>query len=145
MKLNELPKIILRRNKRLGRGVGSGKGKTASRGTKGQKARGKIPAGFTGSGLPFFKKLPKRSGLGNAGVSSKLKVIALSKLNVFKKNSVVDLEQLLNLKLINKKDVKNGVKILTDDGLRVPLIVKLPVSKKAQMEIEHIGGKVEDA
>ena len=69
-------------SKRLGRGTGSGLGKTAGRGTKGQKARGKIPASFTGAGLPTFKKLPLRRGLGNRIVSIKPKVINLSKLKV---------------------------------------------------------------
>ena len=58
---------------------------------------------------------------------------------------MVDLEQLLNLKLIGEKDVRNGVKILADEGLRVSLVVKLPVSKKAKIEIEKMGGKVEYA
>ena len=145
MKLNMLSKIVTRRSKHLGRGIGSGKGKTATRGTKGQKARGKIPVGFTGVGASTYKKFPQRLGLGNRKVSLKPKLIDLSKLNVFKKNSVVDLEQLLNLKLIGEKDVRNGVKILADEGLRVSLVVKLPVSKKAKIEIEKMGGKVEYA
>lgn len=143
MKLHQMLKIKIRSRKRVGRGIGSGLGKTAGRGTKGQKARGKIPVGFTGGGLPTFKKLPLRRGLGNSAVSLKSRVLRLSKLNVFKKKSVVDLEQLLKVKLINKKDTKRGVKILADSGLTVSLIVKLPVSKKAKIEIEGQGGKVE--
>lgn len=143
MKLNELQKIVVRRKKRVGRGIGSGLGKTAGRGTKGQKARGKIPVGFSGGGLPTYKKLPKKSGFGNRKVSSKSKLINVGMLNIFKKNSVVDLEQLLNLKLINKKDINSGVKILSDGKLTMPLTVKLPVSKKARLEIENVGGKVE--
>ena len=80
----------MRHKKRLGRGIGSGKGKTAGRGTKGQKARGKIPATFVGS-LPFYKKLPLRRGQGNPKLSDKLVPIKLSKLNVFKSKTVVDL------------------------------------------------------
>lgn len=145
MKLHEILKLKTRGKKRVGRGMGSGKGKTAGRGTKGQKARGKIPVGFSGAGLPTYKKLPLRRGLGNPNISLKPKIIPLSKLNVFKKNSVVDLEQLLNLKLVSKKDLKNGVKILADDGLKVPVKVKLPVSKAAKTKIESLGGKVDDA
>lgn len=145
MKLNELQKVITKQSKRLGRGLGSGKGKTGGRGTKGQKARGKMPVAFTGAGLAFFKKLPKRAGLGNQNVSLKPKLIDLSKLNVFKKNSVVDLEHLLRFNLITKKDSKQGVKILADAHLTVSLVVRLPVSKKARMEIENAGGKVEYA
>lgn len=145
MKLHQLLKLNSKGQKRVGRGIGSGKGKTAGRGTKGQKARGKIPVGFSGAGLATYKKLPLRRGLGNPNISLKPKIISLSKLNVFKKNSSVDLEQLLNLKLVSKKDLKNGVKILADDGLKVPLAVKLPVSKAAKTKIESLGGKVDYA
>lgn len=145
MRLHQLTKVKTRSKKRVGRGIGSGLGKTAGRGTKGQKARGKIPIGFSGAGLPTFKKLPLRRGLGNRSVSLKPKIISLSKLNIFKKNSVVDLEQLLNLKLISKKDAKFGVKVLADGGLTVSLTVKLPVSKSAKIKIESLGGKVEYA
>lgn len=145
MKLNLLPKLNKRPNKRLGRGIGSAKGKTSGRGTKGQKARGKIPLAFTGGGLPMYKKLPKRSGLGNRKVSPKLTTISLSKLNVFKSKTVVDLEHLLSSKLISKNDAKKGVKILADGKLSVSLVVKLPVSKTALKEIEKAGGKVDHA
>lgn len=145
MKLHEMLKVKTKGKKRVGRGIGSGLGKTGGRGTKGQKARGKIPASFTGSGLPTFKKLPLKRGLGNPGATTKHKIISLSKLNVFKSKTVVDLEQLLQANLISKKDIKKGVKILADSGLKVSLVVKLPLSKKAQMEITKIGGKVEYA
>lgn len=130
--------------KRLGRGIGSGKGKTAGRGTKGQKARGKIPVNFSGAGLALYKKLPLRRGLGNAPISIKPKVLALSKLNVFKTYTRVSLEALLNAKLITKKDLDKGVKLLADGKLTAKVIVSLPVSKKARMEIEKRGGKVEN-
>lgn len=145
MKLHELLKVKSKGNKRKGRGIGSGLGKTAGRGTKGQKARGKMAVGFTGAGLPTFKKLPLKRGLGNRNLSLKHKLINLSRLNIFKKNSVVDLEQLLSLKLINQKDLKKGVKILADKGLNVSLVVSLPVSKAAKLEIENKGGKVDYA
>lgn len=143
MQLNDLLKIKTRSGKRVGRGVGSGLGKTAGRGTKGQKARGKIPLSLSGGGLPTFKKLPRKRGLGNPNLSVKPKIIKLSKLNIFKKNSIVDLEQLLKFHLINEKDLAVGVKILADEGLTVSLTVKLPTSKKAKAEIEAKNGKVE--
>lgn len=144
MKLHQLLKVKLKSKKRAGRGIGSGLGKTAGRGTKGQKARGKIPVGFSGAGLPTFKKLPKRAGLGNRKVSVKAKLLNLSKLNVFKPNSMVDLEQLMKAKLINEKDIKRGVKILAGGEITRSLTVKLPVSKKAIKEIDNAGGKVEN-
>lgn len=142
MQLNKLLKIQTSRKKRVGRGIGSGLGKTAGRGTKGQKARGKIPVGFTGAGLPTFKKLPRKRGLGNPRFSVKPKVINLSKLNIFKKNAIVDFDQLIKANLISKKDLQ--VKILADQGLSVALTVKLPVSKKAKAEIEAKGGKADN-
>lgn len=129
--------------KRLGRGIGSGKGKTAGRGTKGQKARGKMPVNFSGAGLAIYKKLPLRRGLGNAPVSIKPKVLALSKLNEFRANAKVTLEALLNARLITKKDLDKGVKLLADGKLTAKLDVYLPVSQKAKAEIEKKGGKVE--
>lgn len=145
MRLNQLSKIKTKGKKRLGRGIGSKKGKTSGRGTKGQKVRGKMPVGFTGAGLPTFRKLPLRRGLGNPPRSTKPKVLPLSKLNIFKNNSKIDLEALLRAKLINEDDTKRGVKILSDPGLDVSLTVKLPVSKKAKIEIEKKGGKLENA
>lgn len=142
MQLNKLLKIQTSRKKRVGRGIGSGLGKTAGRGTKGQKARGKIPVGFTGAGLPTFKKLPRKRGLGNPRFAVKPKVINLSKLNIFKKNAIVDFDQLIKANLISKKDLQ--VKILADQGLSVALTVKLPVSKKAKAEIEAKGGKADN-
>lgn len=147
MKLNELVKINDRRKKRLGRGIGSGLGKTSGRGTKGQKSRGKIPIGFTGAGLPTYKKLPLRRGLGNRAVSLKPKILNLSKLSIFKTGTTIDLETLLESKLITKKDVKDGVKVLAsklaeNESIK-KLIVKLSVSKKAKEEIEKMGGRVE--
>lgn len=65
MSLNELTAIVDGRKKRLGRGAGSGKAKTAGRGTKGQKARGTTRPGFEGGQLPLIKRLPFRRGLGN--------------------------------------------------------------------------------
>lgn len=145
MKINELGKSKIRNKKRVGRGIGSGLGKTAGRGTKGQKARGRMSVGFTGAGLPTYRKLPLRRGLGNRSTSEKSKILHLGKLNIFKNKTVVDLEQLFKVGLINKKDMKTGVKILADKKLEATLILKLPLSKQARMEVEKLGGSVENA
>lgn len=142
MKLQELMQIKARKKKRIGRGMGSGKGKTAGRGTKGQKARGKIPASFTGS-MPFYKKLPLRRGFGNHKFGSKPKIVSLSKLNVFSARTTIDMEQLAKMKVITEKEMAKGVKILGGQ-LEKALIVKLPVSKSARAAIEAKGGKVEN-
>ncbi len=144
MKLHELIKTKQRNKKRLGRGVGSGKGKTAGRGTKGQKARGKIPATFIG-GLPLYKKLPLKKGKGNPKLSQKAKIINLSDLNVFKDKTVVDIDKLIEAKIISEKEAKKGVKILGKGEIKTALIIKVPVSANVTKKIEELGGKVEHA
>lgn len=141
MKLHQLERVKARSKKRLGQGVGSGKGKTAGRGTKGQKARGKIPVGFTGS-LSLYKKLPLRRGKGNPILHAKAKVINLDKLNVFKTNSVVDITKLLEAKIITEKEAKTGVKVLGGGELNTSLTVNLITSDSARKKIEKTGGKV---
>lgn len=148
MKLNELLKVKTRAKKRLGRGVGSGKGKTGGRGTKGQKARGKIPLSFTGS-LPLYKKLPLKRGKGNSKSIPKKILLDITKLDIFKDKTIVDLEKLIEMKIITATQVKMGVKIINglsslDKGkLSRSLTVKLPVSASARKKIESLDGKVE--
>ena len=145
--LNSLTKITDRSKKRMGRGLGSGKGKTGGRGQKGQKARGSVPAANVGAGLILYKKLPYRRGWsrthGNPPRSPKPELITLSDLNKFKANSVVDLENLIKERIVlEKKAQKNGVKILNKGELNVKLEVKVPTSQKAKEQIEKMGGKV---
>lgn len=141
MQLMRLIKVTNKGKRRVGRGIGSGRGKTAGRGTKGQKAREKIPIGFTGS-LPLYKKLPLRRGKGNPKRSIKPKVVLLTNLNKFKSKSVIDVGELLRAQLISPKEVKKGVKILGTGQITHALIVKLPVSQSAREKIEAKGGKV---
>lgn len=141
--LHNLTKVIDKRKKRLGRGLGSGKGKTGGRGTKGQKARGSIPASFIGGSLPMYKKLPFRRGLGNRKVSPKALPISLSQLNSLKANSVVDYETLVKHGIVSSSEIsKRGVKILSEGEITVALEVKVPASGKAKELIEKAGGKV---
>lgn len=142
--LNRLPKVSTRSDKRLGRGTGSGKGKTAGRGTKGQKARGSVPVGFSGSGLPLYKKLPLKRGWGNTHLTSKFTTLNLSALNIFKDKTVVDIEKLIEVKLINKKAARKGVKILGNGEINSVLTIKIATSASAKKEIEKKGGKVLD-
>lgn len=142
MKLHELLKVNTKSKKRLGRGLGSGKGKTGGRGTKGQKARGKIPLGFTGD-LALFKKLPLKRGKGNPKPATKRLLLNISKLNIFKDKTIVDLEKLIEMKVISQKRSRRGVKILNTGELSRSLTVKLPVSASARKIIESFGGKVE--
>ena len=137
-------KLLTKSKKRIGRGLGSGKGKTGGRGTKGQKARGTIPRTFAGSNLPLYKKLPLRRGLGNGPVSTKPKPIAFSDLSVFKAGSEVTISSLLERGLIKAREIKKGVKILAKgEEEPIKLIVKVPVSKKVRELIEKGGGRVD--
>lgn len=146
MKLHQLPKITDRAKKRPGRGLGSGKGKTGGRGTKGQKARGKISLGFIGGTLPLYKKLPYRRGLGNAKQTIKPVVIPLSKLASLKIGTVVDLGSLIENKIVTAKEIRKfGVKIVGSGESPKGLIMKLPTSASAAGKIEKAGGKIESA
>lgn len=143
MKLHQLTKLVDRSTKRLGRGMGSGRGKTAGRGTKGQKARGKIPNSFIGGTLPLYKKLPFRRGKGNRALSKKMMVLNLKNLDVFQAKSEISLESLLEQKIITERGARGGVKILGVGEINKALIFKLPVSSVAQKKIENVGGRVE--
>lgn len=144
MKLQQLNKITEHKKKRLGMGHGSGRVKTAGRGTKGQKARGNIPLRFEGGGLAIIKRLPFRRGKGRNKVFKKRPIVLNVKvLNLFDKGSTVDLKSLLSKNIIEEKDAKiYGVKILGDGDLGVSLKVELPVSKGAKKKIEKAGGQI---
>lgn len=143
MKLHQLTKVNKRSGKRLGRGLGSGKGKTAARGTKGQKARENVPVGFIGGTLPLYKKLPFRRGKGNVKRSIKMIPLSLGKLSVFKANSEVDLQSVIDHKLVLEKDAKkHGVKIMGEGEVQVALKVKLPTTSSAASKISKAGGEV---
>lgn len=144
MKLHELPKVVAKSKKRVGRGHGSGKVKTAGRGTKGQKARGKIKPTFEGGGLPLVKRLPFRRGRGrNKPFKKKPIAINVKVLNLLPKNSIVSLDSLIKYRIVDKDDAKfYGVKILGDGEINIPLTVRLKTSKNAAVKIEKAGGKV---
>lgn len=143
MKLHQLPKTTTRSKKRVGRGIGSGRGKTATRGTKGQKARGKVALGFIGGTLPLYKKLPFRRGLGNPKISGKMLPVKVSHLNNFKTGEEVDLSALIGAGLVKEKQaIRWGVKIVGDGEIKVPLKVKLPTTRSAARKIKQAKGEV---
>ena len=144
MNLSQLPKIVAKKRKRLGRGHGTGRVKTAGRGTKGQKARSKIKLSFEGGALPLIKRLPLRRGKGKNKVFKKKPIaVNVKVLNLLAKDTVVDLNTLIAKRLVDHQAKRYGVKILGDGELHVSLTVKLPVSKGAYKKIEAAGGKVE--
>ena len=144
MKLHELKAIEGARHsrKRVGRGTGSGHGKTSCRGHKGQNSRsgGGVRPGFEGGQTPLFKRLPKR---GFTNVNRKeYAVVNVEDLNVFEKDSVVTIENLQEKGLVKK--VYNGVKVLGDGKLEVALTVKAnKFSKAAEAAITSAGGTIE--
>lgn len=145
MKLSSLAKTTKERKKRLGQGHGSGRGKTAGRGTKGQKARGNIPLTFEGGALTLIKRLPFMRGKGkNKALSKGPIVVNVKALNLLKKDTVVDVKSLIENHIVDRESAeKYGVKILGDGKLSVSLVVKLSASKGANKKIEQAGGRVE--
>lgn len=142
--LYALPSIIHRRKKRLGQGLGSGKGKTAGRGTKGQKARGKSPGTIGERGSLFLRRLPLYRGkFRNKPVTPKPVIINLNHLAVFSKGAKVDINALVALRIISADMAQRvGVKVLGDGELTVPLTVHLRASAQAKKKIEKSGGTV---
>ena len=139
--LNKTPEFKSR--KRVGRGPGSGMGKTSTRGENGQKARSgaSIPAWFQGGQSPLYRRIPKR-GFNNARFETKYAVINLSDLNRFEDGTVVTPE-LLKEKGIIKKQL-NGVKVLGYGELEKKITIKAHrFSSAAVTKIESKGGKAE--
>lgn len=142
MNLSDLPKLVSRPKKRLGRGHGSGKVKTSGRGTKGQKARGTMPPGFEGGQSPLIKRLPYLRGKGrNHSRKPKAFPVAVGKLNTLPKGTIVTLETLKKYRMIGG-DVSR-VKLLGGGELAVAMTVKVACSKSARETIIAAGGLVE--
>ncbi|MFH1990895.1 MAG: 50S ribosomal protein L15 [Pseudomonadota bacterium] len=144
MKLNELspPAGSRRPRKRLGRGVGSGHGKTAGRGTKGFNSRsgGGVRPGYEGGQMPIHRRLPK-FGFTNI-FKKKIAVINVRDLSKFESGSIVDEITLVRMGLV--KGRRDGIKLLGHGDIDIPLTVKVHgVSKSAVEKIEAAGGKVE--
>ena len=143
----KLPKVTETRKKRVGRGMGSGKGShTSGRGQKGQKSRRDIHILFEGLKMKksFLKRLPLMRGKGKFHGKGKPETLNLSDLESLPTGSKITVELLIKNKLVDAKlATLNGVKILGDGDLNVSLIVKLPVSKGATKKILEAGGKVE--
>jgi len=135
-----LPKVVAKSRKRIGRGYGSGKGgHTVGRGQKGQKARGKIGLLFEGVKVKksLLKRLPFRRGKGKFKAGKKPMVINLSVLNLLPSGSVVDVALLVKHGIVDKDDAeKYGVKILGDGQITKKLTIKLPMSKSARKKVE---------
>ena len=145
MKLHELNALPEAKNvKRVGRGPGSGMGKTSTRGQKGQKSRSgaSIPAWFQGGQTPLYRRIPIR-GFNNKNFETKYAVINLSDLDKFFNDGDVVTPEVLKERKIIKKQL-SGVKVLGSGELTKKLTVKANrFSTKAVTKIENIGGKAE--
>src|SRR5512137_1087214 len=131
-----------KKSKRVGRGHGSGTGKTAGKGHKGQKARsgGSIKAGFEGGQMPLQRRLPKRGF--NPLSRKEYALVNLRDLELFEAGSVVDIEALGKAGLVGQ--LKDGIKVLGDGDLSKALTVKAhKFSQSAQEKIVAAGGTVE--
>lgn len=143
MKLDQLPKITTRKNKRLGHGYGSGKGgHTSSRGQKGQKSRNGVRLSFTGSSWVWFKRLPFMRGKSRFNSFGKKALINLSSLNVFENGAMVTMESLIEKKIISKNQATiSSVKIVGTGELKKKLKVMVPATTSAQKAILDAKGE----
>tara|TARA_Y100000590_G_scaffold155279_1_gene178497 strand:- start:621 stop:1076 length:456 start_codon:yes stop_codon:yes gene_type:complete len=147
MQLNQLVSKTSKSKKRLGRGIGSSKGKTSGRGHKGQKSRSGVAIkSFEGGQMPLYRRLPKR-GFNTIGGKEKIAIISLSRIqDIIKNNSIlskatINLLSLQKLKFVNKKYKK--LKLLGPGELKDKLNFEVyAVSKSAKEKIEKLGGKV---
>ena len=144
MKLHELKPAegYRRTRRRVGRGIGSGMGKTATRGTKGQWSRtgGGTRPGFEGGQMPLYRRLPKR-GFKNI-FAKKYAEVNVEQLNCFDNGAVVDPAALIEAGIL--KNVLEGVRVLGNGELTKSLtVVAQGFTKSAQQKIEAAGGKAE--
>jgi len=131
-----------RKNKRVGRGIGSGHGKTAARGYNGQMSRAgaSVRPGFEGGQMPLYRRLPKR-GFTNI-FRKEYAVVNLETLAVFEAGAVVDPESLKSKGVI--KNFQDGLKILGVGELPYPLTIRAhKFSKSAEEKIKKVGGTIE--
>ncbi|MBI3756246.1 MAG: 50S ribosomal protein L15 [Deltaproteobacteria bacterium] len=142
--LNKLkaPRGAVKKRTRVGRGEGSGLGKTSGKGHKGQKARtgGSTKLGYEGGQTPLHRRLPKR------GFTNEFKkiydIVNIERLSAFSKGDVVDRDALVGKGIV--KNIKDGIKILGDGELKVSLTVKADkFTAVARKKIEAAGGKAE--
>ena len=131
--------------KRLGRGLGSGIGKTSGKGHKGQNARsgGGVRPGFEGGQNPLYRRLPVK-GFSNAKFKKVYSTVNVSSLNIFEANTEVDAYKLLESGILSKIE-KDGIKILGNGDLKVALKVKAnKFTAQAKEKITAQGGSAEE-
>ena len=130
-----------REKRRIGRGIGSGQGKTAGKGHNGQKARNTVRPGFEGGQMPLHRRLPHLRGFKNR-FRKEYAVVNLDQLDRFEADSTVTPELLMETGIV--KNLKDGVKILGDGDMGKALTVRAhKFSKTAEEKIKASGGAIE--
>ena len=145
--LNTTGKVLYKKKLRVGRGIGSGKGKTSGRGVKGQKSRSGVAIkSFEGGQMPLYRRLPKRGF--NPIRKDNIAIINLDKIQTFidkkniKVNEILNSNTLKKLKLINKNS--NKLKILGSGQIKDKVNIEADLaSKKAVEKLEKIGGSIQ--
>ena len=145
MKLNDLSPAVgsVKPNFRKGRGIGSGNGKTAGKGHKGQNARsgGGVRPGFEGGQMPISRRLPMK-GFNNKNFATVYAIVNVSDLNCFEEGAVVSVEELIAMGLVKK--TYDGVKVLGNGELTKKLTVRAAAfSASAEEKIKALGGNAE--
>jgi len=145
--LSNLPSIVDKKKKRLGRGLGSGRGAKSGRGTtRHQKARENIPLGFEGGQGRLTKRFPLLRGKGiNKARKDNHYVIYTKDLNRFNEGDVIDVKKLQEVGLVDKTADYPKVKLIVNGKLEKKVTVKLAVSLPAKEIIEKMGGSVSKA
>ena len=146
IRLNNRPKI----NKskiRVGRGIGSGKGKTSGRGVKGQKSRSGVAIkSFEGGQMPLYRRLPKRGF--NSIKKEKIAILNLDKIQSFIENKKINTSEVLNTSLLKKLDLINKnskrLKILGSGEIKNKINIEADLASKSALEkLEKIGGSIQ--
>jgi large subunit ribosomal protein L15 len=148
MKLNELRDVdgATHSKKRVGRGIGSGSGKTGGRGVKGQKSRSGVSVnGFEGGQMPLYRRLPKR-GFNNIFAKS-YNIVSLGRIQTALDANKLDAKEAVTLEALIKAGVirraKDGVRLLADGDLKAKLTIEVSGASKAAIEkVEKAGGSV---
>lgn len=149
MKLNELRDCdgAVTAQKRVGRGIGSGKGKTAGRGVKGQKSRSGVSMnGFEGGQMPIYRRLPKR-GFTNI-FAKEFNVVSLGRIQSAVDENVVDVSQVITQDVLKQIGVisklKDGVKLLADGDIKTKITLEVFAASKAALDkLEKAGCNIE--
>jgi|TARA_B110000027_G_scaffold84428_1_gene89613 large subunit ribosomal protein L15 len=147
--LNTTGKVLYKRKMRVGRGIGSGKGKTSGRGVKGQKSRSGVAIkAFEGGQMPLYRRLPKRGFNAIKRYQAVIAIMNLEKIQAYidektiNKSDVINIDLLIKLKLINKNSQK--LKILGTGDIKDKISIEADlISRAAAVKLEKVGSTIQ--